>query len=54
MRSCQHDAVAMVPADRGPLTWAPVRLNVDTIEFDTSSLGADVRMHDTFQAHNER
>ncbi len=40
----------MAPADRGPLTWVPVRLNVDNIEFDTSSLGAEVRMHGTFQA----
>ena len=40
MRSCQHDDVAMVPADRGPFTWATVRLNVDNIEFNTSSLGA--------------
>jgi hypothetical protein len=47
MRSCQHDDG--VPADRGPLTWAPVRLNVDNIVFDTSSLGAEVRMHGNFQ-----
>jgi hypothetical protein len=40
----------MVPADRGPLTWALVRLNVDNIEFDTSSLGAEVRMHLIIQA----
>jgi hypothetical protein len=46
MRSCQHDGV---PADRGPLTWAPVRLNVDNIVFDTSSLGAELRMHGNFQ-----
>ena len=40
----------MVPVDFGPLTWAPVRLSVDNIEFDTSSLGAAVRMHGTFTA----
>jgi hypothetical protein len=37
MRSFQREVTAMVPADRSPLTWAPVRLNVDNIEFDTSS-----------------
>jgi hypothetical protein len=40
----------MVPADRGPLIWAPVRLNVDNIKFSTSSLGAEVRMHGTLKA----
>jgi hypothetical protein len=40
----------MAPVDHGPLTWAPVRLSMDNIEFDTSSLGAAVRMHCTFMA----
>ena len=50
MRSCRHEDAAMAPVDHGPLTWAPVRLSVDNIEFDTSSLGAAVRMHGTFTA----
>ncbi len=40
----------MALVDHGPLTWAPVRLSVDNIEFDTSSLGTAVRMHRTFTA----
>ena len=33
-------------ADGGPLTWEPVRLNTDRVEFDSSCLGAEVEVHD--------
>ena len=46
----RQDDVAMVPADQGPLTWAPVRLSVSNIEFDDSCLRAEVRMHGPFTA----
>jgi ribonuclease HI len=46
----RQDDVAMVPADQGPLTWAPVRLSVSNIEFDDSCLRAEVRMHGSFTA----
>ena len=49
VRSCSDEAVAMAPVDRGPLAWAPVRLSVDNIEFDTSCLGAAVTMHGPFK-----
>jgi hypothetical protein len=40
----------MVPADQGPLTWAPVLLSVSNIEFDDSCLRAEVLMHGSFTA----
>jgi hypothetical protein len=46
----RQDDVAMVPADQGPLTWAPVPLSVSNIEFDDSCLRAEVRMHCSFTA----
>jgi hypothetical protein len=46
IRSGRQDDVAMVPAD-GLLTWAPVLLSRDNIDFDTSGLGAEVQMHGT-------
>jgi hypothetical protein len=49
VRSCSDEAVAMAPVDRGPLAWAPVRLSVDNIEFDTSCLCAAVTMHGPFK-----
>ncbi len=42
--SCRDDDAAM--ADRGPLTWKPVRLSTDRLEFDSSCLGAEVEVHD--------
>jgi hypothetical protein len=38
----------MVLAD-SQLTWAPVRLSMDKVEFNTSSLEAGVRMQGTFK-----
>jgi hypothetical protein len=49
VRSCSDEVVAMVPADRGPLAWAPIRLSVDNIEFDTSCLVTEVTMHGAFK-----
>jgi hypothetical protein len=46
----RQDDVAMVPADQGQLTLAPVRLSVSNIEFDDSCLGAEVHMHGSFTA----
>jgi hypothetical protein len=40
----------MVPADQGPLTWAPVQLSVSNIEIDDSCLRAEVLMHCSFTA----
>ncbi len=42
--SCRDDDAAM--ADRGPPTWEPVRLSTDSVEFDSSCLGAEVEVHD--------
>ncbi len=38
--SCRDDDAVM--ADRGPLTWEPVLLCTDNVEFDSSCLGAEV------------
>ncbi len=38
MSFCRHMDVAIVLADQGSFTWAPVLLSVDDIEFDTSRL----------------
>ncbi len=38
MLSCQDVAIAQV--DQGPLTWAPVRLGVNNVQFDDSCLDA--------------
>jgi hypothetical protein len=42
--SCRDGDAAM--ADRVPLTWEPVRLCTDNVEFDSSCLGAEVEVHD--------
>jgi len=42
--SCQDDDAPM--ADGGPLTWEPVRLSTDRVEFDSTCLGAEVEVHD--------
>ncbi len=43
MRSCRKDDTEMV--DRGPLAWAPVRLETENVEFDTCCLGTTVETH---------
>ena len=43
MRSCRKDDAEMV--DRGPLAWAPVRLETENVEFDTCCLGTTVETH---------
>ena len=43
MRSCRKDDAEM--NDRGPLAWAPVRLETENVEFDTSCLGPTVETH---------
>ncbi len=32
--------------DRGPLTWEPVQLRTDNVEFDPRCIGAEVEVHD--------
>ncbi len=41
MRSCRDLTIAQV--DQGPLTWAPVRLRVNNIQFNNSCLDAEVK-----------
>ncbi len=40
MRFCRKEDAEMV--DRGPLAWAPVRLETENVEFDTCCLGTTV------------
>jgi ribonuclease HI len=47
MRSCRDVAIAQV--DQGPLTWAPVRLSVNHVQFDDSCLDAEVRIHAAYK-----
>jgi hypothetical protein len=44
LASCRDDDDAAM-ADRGPLTWEPARLSTDSVEFDSSCLGAEVEVH---------
>ncbi len=43
MQTCRDVAIAQV--DQGPLTWAPVRLSVNNVQFDNSCLDAKVRIY---------
>jgi hypothetical protein len=47
MLSCRDVAIAQV--DQGPLTWAPVRLSVNNVQFDDSCLDAEVRIHAAYK-----
>jgi hypothetical protein len=46
MRS--QGAVDVIMEGRGPLAWVPVRLSTEHVEFDTSSLETEERVHEAF------
>jgi hypothetical protein len=35
--------------DRGPLAWAPVRLETENVDFDTGCLGTTVETHSVWE-----
>jgi hypothetical protein len=43
MKSCQDVAIAQV--DQDPLTWAPVRLSFNNVQFNDSCLDAEVKKY---------
>ncbi len=48
LRSFRDDDAEMALVDQGPLSWAPVRLSEENIEFDTRSLEAEETRHGDF------
>ena len=49
LRSCRDQDTEMALEDRGPLSWAPVRLSEEHIEFDTSCLETAEARHGDFR-----
>jgi hypothetical protein len=49
MRSCRDETMAIAQVDQGPLTWAPVRLSVNNVQFDDSCLDAEVRIYAAYK-----
>ena len=49
LRSCRDKDAEMALEDRGPLSWAPVRLSEENIEFDTSCLETAEARHGDFR-----
>jgi hypothetical protein len=47
IRPCRNVEAEMV--DRGPLAWAPVRLETENVEFDTDCLGTAAETHGVWE-----
>ena len=50
LRTRRDEDIAM--ADRGPISWASVRLSMDRIEFNDDCLQSDVQCHGAFEITN--